>query len=40
MKNMDKAVNLVHSVLNKKDGRIFVKPDPDVDGFSSASVLI
>lgn len=39
MNNMDKAVRLVHDTL-KNNKRIFVKVDPDVDGFTSASVLI
>jgi single-stranded-DNA-specific exonuclease len=39
MMNMDKAVALVHKHI-KNNSKIFVKVDPDVDGFTSSSVLI
>ena len=39
MENMDKAVELVHTHI-KKNSSIFVKVDPDVDGYCSAAILI
>ena len=39
MQNMDNAVSLVHKHI-KNNSRIFVKVDPDVDGFTSSSALI
>jgi len=36
---MDKAVSLLNKHLKNKS-RIFVKVDPDVDGFTSSSTLI
>ena len=39
MINMDKAVALLHKHLKNKS-KIFVKVDPDVDGFTSSSTLI
>ena len=39
MKNMDKAVELVHKHIKKKSG-ILVKVDCDTDGFCATSILI
>lgn len=39
MKNMDKAVELVHKHI-KQNHNIFIKVDCDADGFSSSSILI
>lgn len=39
MVNMDKAVSLIHKHIKNKS-KIFVKVDPDVDGFTSSSTLI
>ena len=39
MVNMDKAVALIHEHIKNKS-KIFVKVDPDVDGFTSSSTLI
>ena len=39
MKNMDKAVELVHKHVINND-KIFVKCDPDVDGYCSSSMII
>lgn len=40
MRNMDRAVKLVHEVLQKPEPRIFLKVDCDPDGFSSAAVFL
>ena len=36
LRNMDKAINLIHSMLN---GKFLIKVDCDVDGYMSAAIL-
>lgn len=38
-KNMKEGIELLHSVLKKKNPKIFLKPDCDVDGFTSAAYI-
>ena len=40
LKNMDKAIKIVHEKLQKDKCNIYVKVDSDTDGATSASVLV
>lgn len=39
MRNMKEGIELLHNVLEKENPKIFLKPDCDVDGFTSAAYV-